>query len=350
MEQHRIEDKSNDRKYYVTLPRLVFYKSASVYDLALYFAIKDIAGEDGECTISTPDLAGLAMMSVGQVSKSRKFLIETGLLEGEVRRDPGYQQPVWHLRIPDIWQENITWCKEHPKIKDRLEYRAGQLSQGESGGEPSPGETLTNELSPGEKGTTPGEKGTTPGEKGTTPGETKNILKEDPKEESKEVQGANAPAPLVRNPGAFAALQSFEKNKGQVDYSTFPEDVREIIREFCRLWRLHPPAPGRKGGEFACWLTEARELADACGEFGLKALEKAASDYFELDLDKRFTVARPGSVVRWVRATAGKLRAKPKKKVYTWEEYDAYLTPLYPNNPPTQAEYQAYLRREGVSA
>jgi hypothetical protein len=351
MEQHRIEDKSNDKKYYVMLPRMVFYKSTSPYDLALYFAIKDIAGEEGECMISTPDLARFAMMSSGQVCKSRNFLIDQGVLEGEVRRDPGYQQPVWHLRIPDIWQENIAWCKEHSSLKSRLEYRVNQeLSHSESSKTEGENQTLTNELSPGEKGTTPGEKGTTYSEKGTTPGETKNILLEESKEKPKEHMGACAPEPsIIKNPRAFAALQAFEQNRGQVDYSGFPEDVREMIRVFCELWNLRPPvSKGRRGGEQSLWIGEARELLDACGEFGFKALQKASEDWHRLDFDKRFTVARPGSVTRFARAKAGELRGKPGKVVKSFDQMKLEWEYRYPGESFTQNDYQAYLNTQGV--
>lgn len=166
----------------------------------------------------------------------------------------------------------------------------------------------------------------------------------------------SAPAPLIKNQGAFAALQSFEKNhkRGEVDFSDFPENVREIIREFCRLWSLRPPAKTGRRGEFALWLNEAVELSDACGEFGFRAMEQAAQDYRDTDIDKRFTVARPGSVVRFVRATAGKMRESAgradarARKVDSFETFREKQAYLFPGEPVTEQDYKHYLMSQGV--
>lgn len=150
--------------------------------------------------------------------------------------------------------------------------------------------------------------------------------------------GANAPSapeeeksPIVKNEGAFRALQVFENKKGEVDYSPFPEEVRETIREFCRLWRMHPPARSpRGGGPFALWITDARDLEDACGEFGFKALQRAYDDWSQTPFDRRFTVARPGSVVNYARAKAAEMRqaqeaAAPAMSKTEFEEAYRYL-------------------------
>ena len=163
--------------------------------------------------------------------------------------------------------------------------------------------------------------------------------------------GANAPAPLVKNQNAFEALRSFEKTKGAGDFSAYPEQVREIIREFCSLWNLRPPAPnGRRGGEFALWISDAKELSDACGEFGLKTLRQASEDYHNLDLDRRFMVARPGAVVKLARATAAQLRdKKPAKEVESYEVWAEKYTYRF-NEPASPKMYQLYLRQQGVTA
>src|SRR5512134_1814620 len=92
----RVKDESDDRKYFTITPRLVWALSRNCYDYTLWNVIKDIAG-DRECILSREDMAALAMMSTGQVSDSRKHLFSVGVLRGELRRDPGYPQPVWHL-------------------------------------------------------------------------------------------------------------------------------------------------------------------------------------------------------------------------------------------------------------
>ena len=122
-EENRIRDESNDKKYFIMTPQLVLALCKDPYEFALWNVVKMIAAEKGECYLSTPDLAEMAMMSTGKASQCRKSLIENGLLLGEVRRDPGYPQPVWHLRVPDLWEENIAWRKEHDSIQSRIEFR-----------------------------------------------------------------------------------------------------------------------------------------------------------------------------------------------------------------------------------
>lgn len=97
MAQNELTDESADRKYFVIVPQIVWAQAMDVYDLALWTAVKMVAGDAGECCLSTEDLATLAMMSAGKVSQCRQRLLAIGLLQGELRRDPGYPQPVWHL-------------------------------------------------------------------------------------------------------------------------------------------------------------------------------------------------------------------------------------------------------------
>ncbi len=168
--QNRFKDEGNDRNYFTIIPRYVWALVRSPHDFILWYVIKEIAGEDGECILATGQLAELTMMSGGKVYDCRKYLIEVGLLEGELRRDPGYPQPVWHLTIPDLWRANVDWAVQHPKIFDRLVHKIEQKKSFHP-------MKARAELSPGEKGITPGEKGITPGEKGITPGETKKNQK-----------------------------------------------------------------------------------------------------------------------------------------------------------------------------
>lgn len=120
---NRITDQSNDRKYFTQMPNIVLAKCRNPQDIALWITIKMVAGEQGECFLSTEDLAELATMSVGKAADCRKFLISAGLIVGEIRRDEGYPQPVWHLTIPDLWDENIAWCKQNHSLKDKIRKR-----------------------------------------------------------------------------------------------------------------------------------------------------------------------------------------------------------------------------------
>ena len=162
----KLKDKSGDRRYFIITPQLVWALSRTPYDYVLWDVVKMIAGEDGECMLATEDLAALAMMSVGKLVDCRKYLLKRGLLEGEIRRDPGYPQPVWHLRIPDLWQDNIAWRNElGHSLKDRIRYKKRQAKS-------------LHQMKP-----SPGEGGPPPGEGGPPPGETKKNHKGEPKGE-----------------------------------------------------------------------------------------------------------------------------------------------------------------------
>lgn len=124
MSTNKLTDESNDKKYFLQTPQIVLALCRNPYDYTLWNVIKMIAGEYGQCTLSTPDLGKLAMMSTGKAHDSRAYLLEVGLLEGGLYRDPSYPQAVWHLRIPDIWLENITWRQLYDSLGDRLELRA----------------------------------------------------------------------------------------------------------------------------------------------------------------------------------------------------------------------------------
>lgn len=166
---NKITNNSGDRKYFNQTPMIVWMLCDDPYEYALWNTIKMITGEDGECYLSTEDLASLSMMSVGKVSTCRKSLLDKGLLEGEKRRDPGFQQQVWHIRIPDLWEDNIQLAKKYSKLKEKVEYKKLQ-QESLHHMKPKP--------SPREGATTPHEKGTSLHEGATTPREGKNNQKE----------------------------------------------------------------------------------------------------------------------------------------------------------------------------
>jgi hypothetical protein len=145
-EEVRVKNESNDHKYFTITPRIVKAYARTPHDLALWETIKDIAGESGECYLNTEQLAVLGGMSTGQVSASRKYWIKIGFLKGEIKKDPGYSQAVWHITVPDLWQKNVEWCERHPKIQDRLKFRMEhkslhRMKPSPSENKPSPSET-----------------------------------------------------------------------------------------------------------------------------------------------------------------------------------------------------------------
>lgn len=184
-----IQDESRDRSYFTIVPQLVWALCQDTYEFTLWHVIKMIAGEDGQCTLSSDQLAKLSMMSEGKVISCRQRLIDIGLLEGRIRRDPGYPQAVWHLRIPDLWPENLDWRRQYNPLIDRIEFKRLQreaLKDARSPEEPSPDEGL-GESSRGEDMGSPGEGLGSPDEglpsRGDDKEEPLRRTKEEPKEE-----------------------------------------------------------------------------------------------------------------------------------------------------------------------
>ena len=93
----------------------------------------------------------------------------------------------------------------------------------------------------------------------------------------------------------------------------FPEDCRAVVREFIRLWKVEPLS-----GQIGHWVEGARDVREACKEFGLRAIQQAYQDYNT----HPFMVSSPGSILKLVQAAAGKLRqggVTPKADyVCTW--------------------------------
>lgn len=180
MTDTRIIDQSGDKDFFVITPQIVWAIARDPYDYTLWNVIKMIAGDKGECILSTDDLAALAMMSAGKVSDCRKYLIEQGVLEGEFRQDPGYPQPVWHLTIPNLWKMNVEWREKNSSLKARIAMKKEQR-QGLKAQRSAKKQAKHNSLH--QMKPSPGEGGVTPDEGGVTPDETKKNQQEEPKED-----------------------------------------------------------------------------------------------------------------------------------------------------------------------
>lgn len=161
---NKLVETRSDHIYYVMTPHLVWAMCLDPYDLALWLVIKMIAGESGECYLSTPDLAAAAMMSSGKCSQCRDRLLKAGLIEGRIVKDPGYPQPVFHLTIPDLWPRNLRWRERNHSLTQRIQFKRDQKS--------------LHQVKP-----SPGEQGLSPGERGLSPGETKKNHENNQKEE-----------------------------------------------------------------------------------------------------------------------------------------------------------------------
>lgn len=114
-----------------------------------------------------------------------------------------------------------------------------------------------------------------------------------------------------------AMLRGAAAHQGQVDLSTFPEDVTPIIQAVCTLWNLKPPRKSKRG-EFAHWIEDARSLQDATGEHGVKAIQDYRKVFVDHMKQKQgvapFTVSGPGSLIKSVRAHAGTMRGPQTAK------------------------------------
>jgi hypothetical protein len=325
-------DESQDQRYFTITPRLVWALSRSPFDFTLWSTIKGIAGEAGECYLTTDDLAILSMMSTGQVSDSRKYWIRTGLLHGDFRKDPGYPQPVWHMRIPNIWKENIDWAEKFTGLKERVEYKRSQMDDLRE-------KRLQKRLEYQEKSSlhpvkpSPGEEGVTPGEEGVTPGETKNIHKEI----KKDIVDADAPAlpeePQRRTDAVvkgdimdgilyFAALA-----QQQADKQGLPPDILDRIDSFpadCKLgarlmyvkFKVIPPEKPKsgKGGDYADWINGIRDLEKLCSEYHTSihvGFEKAFEEWNK----SPFIKDRPGSLIKVMRSALSTMLIRDQSAV-----------------------------------
>jgi len=121
------------------------------------------------------------------------------------------------------------------------------------------------------------------------------------------------------------------------DLSSWPEDVRDTIALVCEKWHLHPPNTGgnRPGKQAGYWIQSGRDLIDACGEFGLEAINRTRQEFENYMASHGglapYTVASPNSLVNSVRATAAKMRedvlSTANRRVKYIPGYGDYLMP-----------------------
>jgi hypothetical protein len=162
-EEHtKLEDKSRDHAYFLMVPHIVHHLCRNTYDLALWIVVKMVAGEkpSGECYLATQELADFAMMSAGQVHDSRQYLLSVGLLTGEIKKDPGPYNPVWHLTVPDLWEKNIKWRQANERLLERIELKRRQkraIKAHREAGRAKKADSPCESDSPSEKPPTPDE-------------------------------------------------------------------------------------------------------------------------------------------------------------------------------------------------
>jgi len=305
-EKNRVKNNSGDHFYFTQTPRIVWAFSRTPYDLALWQTIKDIAGDNGECYISTPDLAILAMMSVGQCSESRTYLLKCGLLQGEVRKDPGYPLAVWHLSIPDLWEKSTGWSANHKSISSRLKYKSEQRAAVIEQRQKARLEKAKNSLLPAEMSdNSPAEIGHSPDEKPQPPAE----IKKSNQEEHKEDGGKAAPPAIWGIDWQIAAgvetvtiASDEEQQEARIANAVelFPQEHKELVRAFVLATGIFPIKDDVSG-----WCKAFRDQKNRTG-LTPESVAKACAQMFGDEL----TIKDPFSVV----GVAGSLLKNPARR------------------------------------
>jgi len=139
----RLKNESNDRNYFVMVPGSVLLQT-DPYECRLYSIIKMVAGENGECILNTKELALLCGFGHGTVSEARQRLIEKGLIAGAFKKDEGFSQPVWHLSVVDVWEENGVFMAKIKRLKQKIEYMKMQLKAKKEKNKASEAKTALN--------------------------------------------------------------------------------------------------------------------------------------------------------------------------------------------------------------
>ena len=111
---------------------------------------------------------------------------------------------------------------------------------------------------------------------------------------------------------ATAMMQGIAENSSQVDLEDYPIDVHEVLEIVCEEWNLRPP---RTKKSKSYWIQSARELLDACGEFGEQLVVEYRHEFKQYMRENNglapFSVEGPNSLVKSVRALAGEKRSTP---------------------------------------
>lgn len=281
-DKNAITNDSGDPKYYILTPQIVLARCDTPYEYTLWNVIKNIAGELGECFISTEDLAILSMMSTGKCSESRQSLIAKGLLTGELRKDPEYPQPVWHLTIPNLWQENTKWRESHQSLKDRIKLKKKK------------NEEYKKSLRKAKPSLSEG--GIPPREGGIPPRETKNNQQEEP--EGITIGKPNG-LPTVSQTKKLPTKQPKPvKTDKPTDKQLQPR--KELFTYFTDYTKLTPPANSQDQGYWYKNIGEILAISNQDLPTARRLIKQSVDKLRADDL----TISTPGSLVKTIRALA----------------------------------------------
>lgn len=102
----------------------------------------------------------------------------------------------------------------------------------------------------------------------------------------------------------------YGKQAPKFNVSSYPADVQDLILVVCECWQLPPPNNKKTKGY---WISTARQLLEACGEFGGQIIKDYHAEYLSETARLHrvpFYVSGPGSLIKVVYALAGQKRAK----------------------------------------
>ena len=115
-ELQKVVDASNERKYFTMIPNLVDDLGLSIQAFRLYFHLRRVAGEEGQCWQSTTTLSQACKTGRGSITRAKAELQAQGLIQITVEKsDRGLPHHV--ITIVDIWPRNIRYFISTPQVQ-----------------------------------------------------------------------------------------------------------------------------------------------------------------------------------------------------------------------------------------
>ena len=135
---------------------------------------------------------------------------------------------------------------------------------------------------------------------------TKDQLSKANEEKTSSAPSEREPVMTQDEHDLWAAGITPERWSEQIDVSTYPADVQDMLRAFCKVFGLTPPAKvTKKDPTVGYWIKGLRRLKEVCGEYGPDLIELT---YLDKSLDGRFNIGNPNSAVEFVASKGGELR------------------------------------------
>lgn len=203
--RYEIRDDGDYRKYFTQTPNIVDDMELSVYAFRLYFHLRRVAGDNGECWQSVDTLSKSCRMSAGMITKSRNELVKAGLIKIDRKDNPRGGRDFFIIALVDLWKDNYE------------KYKATSLY----------------------------ELASSPDELASSPHEVKNnpVNKNPIKNNKKKISGDAAPRKSAENSGLYSIAMElslvtgmdFEKNKSRLfrEAKAYkPDEIEQIKRDY----------------------------------------------------------------------------------------------------------------------